>query len=54
MIYIYDSKETNFTHNGLGVLSPSSAIIYEVLNGEYSLTLIHPIDRYNKWSLLEK
>ena len=54
MINIYDSKETNFTHNGLGVLSPSSAIIYEVLNGEYSLTLIHPIDRYNKWSLLEK
>ena len=54
MINIYDSKETNFTHNGLGVLSPSSAIIYEVLNGEYSLTLIHPIDRYNKWSLLEE
>ena len=54
MINIYDSKETNFTHNGLGVLSPSSAIIYEVLNGEYSLTLVHPIDRYNKWSLLEK
>ena len=54
MINIYDSKETNFTHNGLGVLSPSSAIIYEVLNGEYSLTLIHPIDRHNKWSLLEE
>ena len=54
MINIYDSKETNFTHKGLGVLSPSSAIIYEVLNGEYSLTLIHPIDRHNKWSLLEE
>ena len=54
MINIYDSKETNFTHNGLGVLSPSSAIIYEVLNGEYSLTLVHPIDRYNKWRLLEE
>ena len=54
MINIYESKETNFTHNGLGVLSPSSAIIYEVLNGEYSLTLTHPIDRHNKWSLLEE
>jgi phage-related protein len=49
MITIYESKETNFRHNGLGVLRPSSCLIYEELNGEYSLTLKHPIDNYEKW-----
>ena len=54
MITVYGSRETNFRHNGLGVLRPSSCLIYEELNGEYSLTLKHPIDNYEKWKLLEQ
>ena len=54
MITIYESKETNFKHNGLGILRPSSCVIYEELNGEYSLTLKHPVDHYEKWKLLEQ
>ena len=54
MITVYESRETNFRHNGLGVLRPSSCLIYEELNGEYSLTLKHPIDNYEKWKLLEQ
>ena len=54
MITIYESKETNFKHNGLGILRPSSCVIYEELNGEYSLTLKHPVDPYDKWKLLEQ
>lgn len=54
MITIYDSKETNFEHNGLGVLNPNLCLIREYLNGEYSLSLKHPIDRNGKWELLEQ
>ena len=35
---IYDKKETNFNNNGYGFLTPSTALITEELNGEYSLS----------------
>lgn len=53
-IIAYDMCETNFNHNGLRILSPTSGTITEKLNGDYSLTLEHPIDDDGAWqSLLE-
>lgn len=53
-ITVYDMCETNFSHNGLRILTPVSGSITEKLNGDYSLTLEHPIDDLGAWrSLLE-
>lgn len=53
-IIVYDMCETNFTHNGLRILTPISASISEELNGDYSLTLEHYVDNDGAWkSLLE-
>ena len=44
MICIYDKKETDFTHNGLAVLSSCTrAVVKERLNAEYELELSCPI-----------
>lgn len=53
-ITVYNMRETNFSHNGIRILSPTSGSITEKLNGDYSLTLEHPIDDLGAWrSLLE-
>lgn len=52
MICLYDSKETNFNHNGLVVLEPILCDITEELNGMYELELEHSIDDKGKWQLL--
>jgi phage minor structural protein len=53
-MYIYESTETTFTHMGLGALSPSSCIVTEEINGEFSLKMTHPIDQDGKWERLER
>ena len=52
MICVYESTCTDFSSNGLGVLSPESAEVSETLNGEYELMLVHPMDEMGKWSRL--
>lgn len=52
MICIYPSDCTDFSNNGLGSLDPSSCEVTETLNGEYELTLVHPIDEIGKWRRL--
>ena len=52
MITIYESTATTFETNGLGVLTPLSCQVTETLNGEYELTLVHPIDEAGKWKKL--
>lgn len=49
MITLYNGSETIFTHNGLGALSKCiSAISSRELNGQWTLTIIHPLDgNYN-------
>ena len=54
MILIYESTETDFNSLGLGTLCPSSCIVTEELNGQYSLTLSHPIDEGGKWEKLQQ
>ena len=53
-ISVYDSKETDFEHNGLRVLSPTICEVTEELNGAYELTLTHPIDNDNNWLYLNE
>jgi len=53
VINLYDSKETNFSKNGLVVLSDANVCnITEELNGLYELELEYPIIIGGKWEYL--
>ena len=52
MICIYPADCTDFSTNGAGTLLPQSCTVTETLNGEYELTLVHPIDEHGKWRRL--
>ena len=52
MICVYESTCTDFSNNGLGLVSPQSCSVTETLNGEWELTLVHPIDTDGKWGRL--
>ena len=52
MICIYPPDCTDFSTNGAGTLTPSSCTVTETLNGEYEVTLEHPIDEAGKWTRL--
>ena len=52
MICVYSSDCTDFSNNGLGPVNPQSCIVTETLNGEWELTLVHPIDELGKWQRL--
>ena len=52
MICVYPADCTDFSTNGYGTLAPLSAEVTETLNGEYELTLVHPIDEAGKWQRL--
>ena len=52
MICVYPADCTDFSNNGLGTVSPTSCIVTETLNGEWELTLVHPIDELGKWQRL--
>ena len=40
--------------NGLAILDPISATIHEVMNGEWTLTLVHPVDPNQKWKYIRE
>ena len=52
MLCVYSPDCTDFSGNGLGTISPSSALVKETLNGEYELEIIHPLDETGKWQRL--
>ncbi len=52
MICVYPAACTDFSGNGLGIVRPQSCTVTETLNGEWELTLVHPIDEYGKWTRL--
>ena len=52
MICVYAPDSTDFTGNGLGPVSPLSCTVTETLNGEWELTLEHPLDDAGKWRRL--
>lgn len=54
MICVFPSDATDFSGNGTGMLSPSLCTVTETLNGEYELTLEHPLDDGGKWQRLQE
>ena len=52
MLCVYSPDCTDFSGNGLGTISPSSALVKETLNGEYELEIVHPLDETGKWHRL--
>ena len=52
MLCVYSPDCTDFSGNGLGTISPSSALVKETLNGEYELEVVHPLDDVGKWHRL--
>ncbi len=49
MICVYPADCADFSNNGLGVVTPQSCTVTETLNGEWELTLAHPLDDGGKW-----
>ena len=54
MLCVYPPDCTDFSGNGLGTISPSSALVKETLNGEYELEIVHPLDETGKWHRLKE
>lgn len=54
MICVYEKDCRDFSNNGLGCVIPESCTVTETLNGEYELTLVHPIDTEGKWERLSE
>ena len=54
MICVYPANCTDFSNNGLGVVTPMSCTVTETLNGEWELTLVHDIDERGKWTRLSE
>ena len=52
MICVYSANCTDFSNNGLGPVMPQSCTVTETLNGEWELTLTHPIDEDGRWTRL--
>ena len=52
MICVYTPDCTDFSGNGLGPVAPMSCTVTETLNGEWELTLEHPLDETGKWHRL--
>ena len=52
MICVYSADCTDFSTNGYGPVCPQSATVTETLNGEWELTLTHPLDEAGKWRRL--
>ena len=52
MICVYPADCTDFSTNGLGPLTPQTCEVTETLNGEWELSLIHPLDDEGKWQRL--
>lgn len=55
-ITVYDMKteKPDFITNGLAILHPTSAQVHEVINGEWTLTLTHPIDKEGRWQYIRE
>lgn len=53
-ISVYAPDETDFSHNGLRILCPTACEITEILNGEYSLSITHPMDEWGSWQYIRE
>jgi phage minor structural protein len=53
MICVYSQDATDFSGNGLCVLTPTACTVTETLNGEWELSMVHPLDDRDKWTYLQ-
>ena len=53
MICVYATDATDYTGNGEAVLCPISGSVKQVVGGEYSFTMEHPLDPWGKWKELQ-
>ena len=53
MICVFPSDATDFASNGLCVLTPTACSVTETLNGEWELSMTHPLDERDKWTYLQ-
>lgn len=53
MIQVYRPGNLEFGRNGDMVLFPESASVHAVLNGDWEVNLIHPIDDEGRWKYIE-
>ena len=52
MISVYDAGNNNFDRLGDAVLCPTSGKVTQVAGGNYSLSMVHPLDHDRKWTHL--
>ena len=52
MICAYPADCTDFSTSGNGTISTLTTEVTETLNGDYELTIMHPIDETGKWQRL--
>lgn len=52
MIQVYSPGNTDFDHNGDAVLMPESCYLRAVLNSEWRLEMVHPVDERGLWALV--
>lgn len=53
MIQIYKPENLEFDKNGDMVLFPESATVHAVLNGDWEVSMSHPIDDEGRWKYIE-
>lgn len=53
MICVFPTDATDFASNGLCVLTPTACSVTETLNGEWELSMTHPLDERDKWTYLQ-
>lgn len=53
MISVFPADCNDFSTNGLCVLEPTTCEVTETLNGEWELSLIHPLDDRDRWTYLQ-
>lgn len=53
-ICVYDmhTDKADFASNGLAILHPTSAPVHEIINGEWTITLTHPMDPEGRWQYI--
>lgn len=56
-VSVFDVSTKNkedFNGNGHAILCPTECIVHQVLNGEYSVRLTHPMDDDGKWTYIRE
>ena len=51
-ICVYDQGCTDFSNNGLGLLTPTECTVTETLNGSWEVKITQPVDDTNRWAQL--